>query len=478
MRVRIRAALFLCAASLGAPAGAQNYPVKDATGATQTMASKLNGGVNFPEHVITDPTGAHGLVVTSGGAAMVDGSGVTQPVSIAGTLPGFTTEPTFKLDQTAANNGVQVVNSVAVTGTFWQATQPVSIAALPLPAGAATAALQPALNGDGGALAHVTNFPPSQAVTGTFWPTTQPVSAASLPLPTGAATATLQPALNGDGGAQAHVTNFPSSQAVTGTFWQTTQPVSETALPLPANAEQETGGNAAATTSNTANTATDIGAPGATACATDTGSCSQNAQLQRLLQRLSTLITTLGNPFQAGGSVGNTAFGISGTLPGFASIPVFSISGTLPAFASTPAVTISNTPSVIVSGTPTVVLGAGTASIGTAANFGQATASAAINVSTATATQLVALSSGKSIYVSAYSVVVAAADNVTLEYGTGTNCAAGATVLTGAMSFAANGGISVGSGVAPVLVVPASNALCIVTSAAVQASGSVSYAQF
>ena len=35
---------------------------------------------------------------------------------------------------------------------------------------------QPALNGDGGALAHVTNFP-----------ATQPVSAASLPLPTGAA---------------------------------------------------------------------------------------------------------------------------------------------------------------------------------------------------------------------------------------------------------------------------------------------------
>ncbi len=68
---------------------------------------------------------------------------------------------------------------------------------------AATAANQPALSGDGGALAHVTNFP-----------ATQPVSAAALPLPSGAATATNQPALNGDGGALAHVTNFPATQPV------------------------------------------------------------------------------------------------------------------------------------------------------------------------------------------------------------------------------------------------------------------------
>jgi hypothetical protein len=35
----------------------------------------------------------------------------------------------------------------------------------------------------------VSNFPASQAVTGTFWQATQPISAASLPLPAGAATA-------------------------------------------------------------------------------------------------------------------------------------------------------------------------------------------------------------------------------------------------------------------------------------------------
>jgi hypothetical protein len=38
---------------------------------------------------------------------------------------------------------------------------PVGVSSLPLPAGAATAALQPAINGDGGALAHITNTPGS-----------------------------------------------------------------------------------------------------------------------------------------------------------------------------------------------------------------------------------------------------------------------------------------------------------------------------
>lgn len=43
---------------------------------------------------------------------------------------------------------------------------------------------------------------------------------------------------------------------------------------------------------------------------------------------LSTINTTLGSPFQAGGSIGNTAFGISGTLPAFAATPTFNL-GTL-----------------------------------------------------------------------------------------------------------------------------------------------------
>ncbi len=43
------------------------------------------------------------------------------------------------------------------------------------------------------------------------------------------------------------------------------------------------------------------------------------------LPQLGTINTTLGSPFQAGGSIGNTAFGISGTLPAFAAIPTVNL---------------------------------------------------------------------------------------------------------------------------------------------------------
>lgn len=128
---------------------------------------------------------------------------------------------------------------------------------------------------------------------------------------------------------------------VSGTFWQTTQPVSAASLPLPALAATSTkqsdgsqktqivdgSGNVIASTSNALNvnitsggitgfaldttvqtTNTNLGAPGATACTTDTASCNLNQQMQRNNQRLTTINTTLGTPFQAGGSIGNTTF--------------------------------------------------------------------------------------------------------------------------------------------------------------------------
>lgn len=66
----------------------------------------------------------------------------------------------------------------------------------------------------------------------------------------------------------------------------------------------ETGGNLA-------QVVTDFGAPGATACATDTASCSNNQLMQRLAQRLTTINTTLGTPFQAAASIGNTTFAVT-----------------------------------------------------------------------------------------------------------------------------------------------------------------------
>lgn len=108
----------------------------------------------------------------------------------------------------------------------------------------------------------------------------------------------------------------------------------------------------------------------------------------------------------------------------------------------------------------------------------QATNSVPINISTATTTQLVALSSGKVIQITSYDVIAGGTGNITFEYGTGTNCAGGTTILTGAFPLTAQNGVAKGTGIGPVLFVPASNALCALTTASVQMSGSLSYAQF
>lgn len=108
----------------------------------------------------------------------------------------------------------------------------------------------------------------------------------------------------------------------------------------------------------------------------------------------------------------------------------------------------------------------------------QAGASAPINISTATTTQLVAAVAGQSIYVTSWDVIAAGTGNLTLEYGTGVSCGTGTTTLTGAYNLTAQSGIAKGNGLGPVLIVPSGNALCALTSAAVQMSGSVAYSQF
>lgn len=123
-----------------------------------------------------------------------------------------------------ANNEVLVkhTDAIPVTGTFFQATQPVSAASLPLPTGAATAAKQPAIGTAGTpsvdvitvqGIASMTAFKVdgsavTQPVSGTFWQATQPVSG---PLTD----------------AQLRAVAVP----VSGTFFQATQPVSVATVP-------------------------------------------------------------------------------------------------------------------------------------------------------------------------------------------------------------------------------------------------------
>lgn len=94
--------------------------------------------------------------------------GTTKLIAVGGT--DGTNAQMLSVTSAGAVNIADGGNSITVDGTFWQATQPVSIATMP-----------------------------STPVTGTFWQATQPVSIATMP-----------------------------STPVTGTFWQATQPVSGT----------------------------------------------------------------------------------------------------------------------------------------------------------------------------------------------------------------------------------------------------------
>ena len=160
---------------------------------------------------------------------------------------------------------VNVAGTVPVSGTFWQTTQPVSLASLPvLPAGtnaigSVTVSNLPATQAVSGTV-NVGNFPATQAVTGTFWQATQPVSLASLPtLPAGTNTigalkltdgtntasvdasgnqkVTLTTAIPAGANAigSVSVSNLPATQAVSGTVsvgnFPATQAVSLASLP-------------------------------------------------------------------------------------------------------------------------------------------------------------------------------------------------------------------------------------------------------
>jgi len=150
-----------------------------------------------------------------------------------------------------ALNSYLTNSSLAVTGTFWQATQPVSGAlgkTWDLTSGAdsvtsfqggtwSTGRTWTLLNTTDSV--NVGNFPSTYPVTGTFWQATQPVSAASLPLPTGAATSAKQPALGTAGTASTDVITVQGIASMTPLKTDgsgVTQPISAASLPLPTGA--------------------------------------------------------------------------------------------------------------------------------------------------------------------------------------------------------------------------------------------------
>ena len=114
-------------------------------GATETTLAGLSG--KLPASL--GPKGAS----TSLSIVPATSSDMATNAGFASALAGVS----FYQATQPVSGSVGITGTVPVSGTFWQATQPVSIAA-------------------------------PVAVTGTFFQATQPISAASLPLPAGAAT--------------------------------------------------------------------------------------------------------------------------------------------------------------------------------------------------------------------------------------------------------------------------------------------------
>lgn len=295
-----------------------DYVIKDGNGVMRTVKAGQNCGVNIicNETSLVDGLGAF-VGTAANPLALSFGTGVK--------LPDFVSPPTFNLGNvngappsatnplfvSPANGATFNVNctSGCSAGGGLSVAFGAAIGANGTPSGFKDGSGNfQALLGDviNGQWVNVKASVPI-AVTGTFWQATQPVS--------GTVAATQSGTWN-----IGSVTTLP---AITGTVTANAGTNLNTSL-----LALETGGNLAAAATGIGSTNTNLGAPGATACATDNGSCSVNALLQRNNQRITSLITALGTPFQAGGSIGNTAFGISGTLPAFAATPTFNL-GTL-----------------------------------------------------------------------------------------------------------------------------------------------------
>lgn len=199
-------------APLSTPAAyCTSYPYLCRTGTMSLLMAKGIGDNNLYVLEVDPATGQIPVAGSfSASFASVGATGAAVPASadyagmnVGGNLVGMT----------GTANGLKVDGSAVtqpVSGTFWQATQPVSgtvtanagtgtfavsAASLPLPTGAATSAKQPALGTAGTPSTDVLTVQGAASMTALKVDgsaTTQPISAASLPLPTGAATSALQ----------------------------------------------------------------------------------------------------------------------------------------------------------------------------------------------------------------------------------------------------------------------------------------------
>lgn len=117
---------------------------------------QANAGTNLNTSALALDTSVNGVIVAQGSTTSGEKGPLIQG-AVTTAAPSYTTAQTSPLSLTLA--GALRVDASATTqpvsGTFWQATQPISAASLPLPGGAATAAKQPALGTAGTASSDV-----------------------------------------------------------------------------------------------------------------------------------------------------------------------------------------------------------------------------------------------------------------------------------------------------------------------------------
>lgn len=183
-----------------------------------------------PDGTATDLSEANPLpvaIISGGGEGSSGGLTDTElraaPVPISGTVTAnvgtVAVTGSFYPATQPISGAVNINGTVPVSGSFYQVTQPVSIASMP--STPVTGTFWPATQPVSGTVA----VSGSVAVTGTFFQATQPVSIASMPSTpvTGTFYQATQP-VSGTVTANAGSGTF----AVSGTFWQATQPVSGT----------------------------------------------------------------------------------------------------------------------------------------------------------------------------------------------------------------------------------------------------------
>ena len=310
---------------------------------TATNSANGNPGSSAPAQATqiggSDGTNLRAVKVSSTGVVAVDGSASTQPISAASLpLPALAATST-KQDAiiTALGDPFQVGDSIGNTAFGISGTLP-AFAATPTfnlgtLNGAATATLQSST---------ITALGSPFQAGGSIGNTAFGISGT---LPAFAATPTFNlGTLNGAATASAQATGNASLSSIDGKTPALGQALAASSVPVVLTASQLSTLTPLSTVAATQSGSWSTGRTWSLLNSTDSvnavqsgtwtvtlgslGGAATAANQSTEITALGTINTTLGSPFQAGGSIANTAFGISGTLPAFASTPTFNL-GTL-----------------------------------------------------------------------------------------------------------------------------------------------------